>query len=87
MIFETIGWRGVDKHDLRSKALNKPGIVIEFKKVEKKETPEETLARAMTRIEDRRYATELEAAGVKNLLKLAIAFRGKELWVKSEVIL
>lgn len=56
---------GYGRYDLmlRPKSADRPGIVIEFKKVEEKEAPEETLARAMTQIEERRYATDLEAAG------------------------
>ena len=66
---------------------SKQGIVIEFKKVDtsQKETPEQALDRAMQQIEDKRYAAELEAAGVQNILQLAIAFRGKELWVREQV--
>ncbi len=38
---------------------------------------------ALEQIEARQYDTEMIAAGVKDILKLAIAFRGKELWVKK----
>ena len=64
---------------------DKPGIIMEFKKVKKgiKETPEKTLLLALEQIEDRDYAADLEAAGIKKILKLAIAFRGKELWVRQ----
>ncbi len=37
---------------------------------------------ALEQIEIKQYETEMVAAGVKDILKLAIAFRGKELWVK-----
>lgn len=65
---------------------NKQGIIIEFKKVDtyKKEKPEQALDKAMQQIEEKRYGAELEAAGVQNILKLAIAFRGKELWISSQ---
>ncbi|MDM8538628.1 PD-(D/E)XK nuclease domain-containing protein [Desulfobacterales bacterium HSG17] len=59
---------------------------MEFKKVNKrkKETPKQTLERAMEQIEKKKYTAELEAAGVKDIIKIAIAFQGKELWVDHE---
>ncbi len=39
---------------------------------------------ALKQIEARQYETEMIAAGVNDILKLAIAFKGKELWVKEE---
>lgn len=61
------------------------GIVLEFKKVNerRKETPEQALEKAVKQMEERKYAAELEAAGVKRILKLAVAFQGKELWVRQ----
>ncbi|MEE4356853.1 MAG: AAA family ATPase [Desulfococcaceae bacterium] len=61
------------------------GIVMEFKKVNerKKETPEQTLEKAVRQMEEKKYATELQAAGVNKILKLAIAFQGRELWVRQ----
>ncbi len=38
---------------------------------------------ALEQIRERGYATELEAAGIRNILKLAVVFRGKELWVRQ----
>ncbi len=78
---------GYGRYDimLRPKDISEQGIVIEFKKVDKslKETPEQTLERALKQIEDRKYETELKSCGVRNILKVAVAFRGKELWVKK----
>ncbi len=78
---------GYGRYDimLRPKDITGQGIVIEFKKVDKslKETPEQTLERALKQIEDRKYETELKSCGVRNILKVAVAFRGKELWVKK----
>lgn len=58
---------------------------MEFKKVNKrrKETPEKALLLALKQIEDRDYAADLESAGIKEILKLAIAFSGKKLWVRQ----
>ena len=80
---------GYGRYDLMLKPLDlkKQGIIIEFKQVdeEDKETPEKAMERALKQIEDRAYATELEAAGIRDILKLAVVFQGKELWVKSVV--
>lgn len=76
---------GLGRYDaaLIPKDRAKNGIILEFKKVNerKKESPEQTLERAMKQIESRKYAGELEAAGVKNIMKIAIAFQGKKLWM------
>ncbi len=69
---------------LKPKDGKRRGIVIEFKKVEKKgENAHETvLDNALKQIEDRGYTTELTAAGITEILEIAVAFKGKELWVK-----
>jgi len=80
---------GYGRYDLmlKPKDVSRQGIIIEFKKVdeedEDKETPETALEHALEQIEARQYAAELEAAGIRDILKLAIAFRGKELWVRQ----
>ncbi len=60
------------------------GIVIEFKLVEKKgeNAHEAVLEGALEQIEARGYVAELGAAGVGDVLAIAVAFRGKELWVR-----
>ncbi|MEZ4527392.1 MAG: AAA family ATPase [Desulfobacterales bacterium] len=69
---------------LRPKDTKKTGIVIEFKIVDGtgEEDYKEVLEDAMKQISDRKYAAELTAAGVTDILEIAVAFRGKELWVK-----
>jgi hypothetical protein len=76
---------GYGRYDLMLKPKDpiKPGIIIEFKKVDDDTPPDRTLEAAMEQIEAKRYAAELETAGIKNILKLAIAFRGKDLWIKQ----
>ncbi|MCP4110366.1 MAG: AAA family ATPase [Desulfobacteraceae bacterium] len=76
---------GYGRYDLMLKPEDdsKQGIVIEFKKVYENETPDEVLEAALKQIEDRKYAAEFEASGITDILKLAIAFRGKELWIKQ----
>ncbi|MDM8521923.1 AAA family ATPase [Desulfococcaceae bacterium HSG8] len=53
------------------------------KKRKKKKTPQDALEEALKQIEDRGYADELEAAGIRKILKLAVVFSGKKLWVKQ----
>ncbi len=59
------------------------GIILEFKQVYDDEKPETVLEGALKQIRDKAYTTELEAAGVKEILRLAIAFRGKEMWLRQ----
>lgn len=56
---------------------------MEFKRVYDDETPETVLDDALRQIRDNAYTTELEAAGVTDILQVAVAFQGKELWVKQ----
>ncbi|MEE4359824.1 MAG: AAA family ATPase [Desulfococcaceae bacterium] len=78
---------GLGRYDmmLMPKDKSRHGIVMEFKKVNerKKETPEQALEKALKQMEEKKYVSELEAAGIKNILKLAIVFQGKELWMKQ----
>ena len=54
-----------------------------IRKKKKKKTPQEGLEEALKQIEERGYAAELEAAGIRKILKLAVVFRGKKLWMKQ----
>ncbi len=76
---------GYGRYDvmLKPKDTRRQGIIIKFKRVYEDEKPETILKQALKQIEVRGYTAELEAAGIQNILKLAIAFQGKELWVKQ----
>ena len=76
---------GYGRYDLMLKPndISRTGIIIEFKCVYDNEKPEHVLSQALKQIEKRRYTAELEEAGINEVLKIAIAFRGKELWVKE----
>ncbi|QTA83102.1 AAA ATPase-like domain-containing protein [Desulfonema limicola] len=76
---------GYGRYDIMLKPLDikKHGIIIEFKQVNEKENPEKILESALKQIEDKAYAVELKASGIKDILKIAVVFRGKELWVKN----
>jgi hypothetical protein len=76
---------GYGRYDilLTPQDLSQQGIIIEFKRVEANEKPETVLKHALHQIETKRYAAELKAAGIQNILQLAIAFRGKEMWLTT----
>ena len=74
---------GYGRYDvmLIPKDISKIGIVIEFKKIDDflKTTIEDGSKAALKQIEDMKYSQELESRGVKNIIKLAIVFKGKEI--------
>ncbi len=78
---------GYGRYDImmKPKDLQARGIIIEFKKVELKseDAYKKVLKAALAQIEDKGYTTEMEAAGVKSILKIAVAFQGKEMWLSS----
>ncbi|MVX62520.1 AAA family ATPase [Clostridium chromiireducens] len=61
------------------KDTSKIGIIIEFKKIDDflDDTIEEATRDALKQIEDKKYAQELIENGIKNIIKLAIVFKGK----------
>ena len=61
------------------------GYVIEFKSVDKdeNETVENAVKAALAQIEAKKYETELVERGIKHIKKLAIAFSGKEVFVRE----
>jgi hypothetical protein len=62
------------------------GIIIEFKKVNAKrgETKDNAIAKAFRQIEKQNYAAALLERGVQQIRKLAIVFKGKQVWVKEQ---
>lgn len=65
------------------KDISKIGIIIEFKKIDYflDDTIEKATKEALKQIDEKRYETELVQKGIKNILKLAIVFKGKEIKV------
>ncbi|MBZ9637546.1 ATP-binding protein [Clostridium sp. FP1] len=65
------------------KDVSKIGLIIEFKKIDDflSYTIEEGTAKALKQIEDKKYETELLEKGIKDIVKLAIVFKGKEIKV------
>ncbi|MCX6580171.1 MAG: AAA family ATPase [Candidatus Aminicenantes bacterium] len=78
---------GYGRYDIMiiPKDLAKIGYVIEFKTVDKddNETVDTALEAAMAQIEAKKYETDLVERGIKHIKKLAIAFSGKEVFVKE----
>jgi hypothetical protein len=62
------------------------GYVMEFKSVDPddNETVETAQESALAQIEARKYDTELQERGIQKIKKLAIAFSGKEVFVKEQ---
>jgi len=65
------------------KDIEKLGIIMEFKKIDDflEDTVMEGCAKALKQIEDKKYETELIEKGIKNIIKLAIVFKGKEIQI------
>ena len=61
------------------------GIIIEIKKIYdfEGETKDIALEKALKQIEEKGYEKELLDRDIKDILKLAIVFDGKEVWVKE----
>ncbi|MEG0455364.1 MAG: PD-(D/E)XK nuclease domain-containing protein, partial [Bacteroides sp.] len=76
---------GMGRYDIlmRPKDLSRQGFIMELKRLRKSETVEMALASALQQIEDKHYEATLRAAGVTDILKMAITFDGKQVWVKS----
>jgi hypothetical protein len=59
------------------------GYIVEFKKLRKDETVDTAVKSALKQIEEKKYETELTHRGVKNIKKLAVVFKGKDVTVKE----
>ena len=65
---------------------SKHGFIMELKSIDeysKEKTVEESLQSALQQIEDKKYDTELKKRGINNIIKLAITFDGKRVFVKT----
>ncbi|MDF2719281.1 MAG: family ATPase [Paenibacillus sp.] len=59
------------------------GVVIEFKKALRGETLEAAVAAGKKQLREKRYETELEERGVRDIVLLVIAFAGKEVRIEQ----
>ena len=62
---------------------NIPGFIFEFKKAKDESEMEAMADLALKQIEDNRYDTQMKADGITNIIKIGIAFYGKQATVKS----
>ena len=46
---------------------------------------DDVLDSALQQIEDKQYAATLHAAGVTDILQMAITFDGKRVWIKTRI--
>ena len=51
---------------------------MEFKISKTKKEMEDKAQKALKQIDEKKYDTKLKARGIKNILKIGIAFHGKE---------
>jgi hypothetical protein len=75
---------GYGRYDIifTPKDLNKQGIIIEFKRIYDDEDYEDVLKDALKQIDEKKYDVELKAVGVRDVLKIAVGFTGKEVYLK-----
>ena len=77
---------GLGRYDilLRPRDLNLQGVIMELKLYDPvyDESVESVLDSALQQIEDKQYTATLRAAGVTDILKMAITFDGIRVWVK-----
>lgn len=80
---------GFGRYDiqLRPKDLSKRGFIMELKVCDPLfgDTVDSVLQSAMQQIENKKYEAELRNAGVTDILKMAVTFDGKRVWVKTSV--
>lgn len=78
---------GLGRYDvsLIPKDKNQLGIIMEFKsiKINSKMTLETGLEKALNQINKKIYETELKTRGIKNIIKIALIFKGKEVIIKK----
>ena len=60
-----------------------PGLVLELKVVRPDKAPEQVLAEGLEQIRTNDYAAELRAAGAAPVHAFAVAFDGKQVWVRG----
>ena len=79
---------GYGRYDIMliPKDVSKPGIIIEFKKAAGQQEKSLELAAntALKQIEVKKYAQELRAQGVKEIIAYGIAFKGKSVAIKMQ---
>ena len=64
---------------------NRLAIIMELKRINtfRERTKEQALENALKQIEEKKYEVEVKKRGYKNILKMAVVFDGKRVWVKQ----
>ena len=78
---------GLGRFDIQLCPLEKgmPGLIFELKAAKKASESLEKLAEeALRQIDEKRYETEMRAVGIREIIKIGMAFRGKEIAVRTE---
>lgn len=80
---------GLGRYDVSiiPKDTQKPGIIMEFKslRINSKRTLEDGMKVAKEQINKKLYDTELKNRGIKNIIKLALVFKGKEVLIEQVI--
>ena len=76
-------YNGYGRYDLAMIPIksNEKAYLMEFKISKTKKGMEEKAQKALKQIDEKKYDTKLKARGIKNILKIGIAFYGKEVKV------
>ena len=74
---------GYERYDLAMIPIksNEKAYLMEFKISKTKKGMEERAQKALKQIDEKKYDTKLKARGIKNILKIGVAFYGKEVKV------
>jgi len=77
---------GYGRYDIvfKPKDVSKQGVIIEFKLIDKDANADEVLKDALKQIHEKQYDAELKAAGITKVLKIAIGFTGKAVFLKKD---
>lgn len=77
---------GFGRYDilLRPKDPSRRGFIMELKRLRVNETVDKALTAALRQIDDKQYAAVLHAAGVTDILRMAVTFDGKRVWIRTE---
>ncbi|MCD8270444.1 MAG: ATP-binding protein [Parabacteroides sp.] len=76
---------GFGRYDILLRPKNGKGqaIIMELKRLRPKETVEKALNSALLQIEEKKYDAILRKDGFTDILKMAITFDGKRVWIKT----
>lgn len=78
---------GLGRFDIQLMPISKtlPGFLFELKSTKNNSDDLEKISvDALAQIKEKRYAAEMKNAGVNEIINIGMAFRGKEVYVKSE---